>query len=184
MLRRSMLSTSAMMAAGAAALAACSSTPSPPGTLPAQILADVTGALNQLASVIPSLTKTTPPVLTQSVETTLLADVNYAQGFMATVSSSTPAASGVTVLARAEGYFNAVLVALLPLPIPAPFSLIIVAANVIAPELEALIASFIPAPVTPAPVPAPAPAAARARMVAHGMTIEEARKVLKVHGSL
>jgi hypothetical protein len=178
MLRREVMSTSALMAAGAAALAACSSVPSAPGTLPAQILADVTGALNQLAAVIPSLTMTTPPVLSQTVEATLLADVNYALGFMATVSSSTPATTGATVLARAEGYFNAVLVALLPLPIPAPFNLIIVAANVVAPELEALIASFIPPTVTP--VPAPAPAAARARMAAHGMSIEKARTVLKV----
>jgi hypothetical protein len=177
MFRRSMLSTSAMVPL-VAAVAACSSVPSAPGTLPAQILADVTGALNQLAAVIPSLTMTTPPVLSQTVEATLLADVNYALGFMGTVSSSTPATPGATVLARAEGYFNAVLVALLPLPIPAPFNLIIVAANVVAPELEALIASFVPPTVTP--VPAPAPAAARAKMVAHGMTIEKARAVLKV----
>ena len=177
MLRRSMLSTSAMVPL-VAAVAACSQVASPPGTLPAQILADVTGALNQLAAVIPSLTMTTPPVLSQTVEATLLADVNYALGFMATVSSSTPAATGVTVLARAEGYFNAVLVALLPLPIPAPFNLIIVAANVVAPELEALIASFVPPTVTP--VPAPAPAAARAMKAGHGMDLDTARKTLKV----
>jgi hypothetical protein len=104
--------------------------------------------------------------------------VSYAQGFMATVSSSTPAQTGVTILARAEGYFNAVLGALLALPIPPPYNLIVVAANVIAPELEAFIASFVPPTVTP--VPAPAPAAARARMVANGMSLEQARKTLKI----
>ena len=177
MLRRSMLSTSALMAAGAAALAACSTTtPSTPGALPAQILADVTGALNQLALIVPALAMATPPVLTKTVAATLMTDLNDALGFMATINSSTPAQTGATVLARAEGYFNAVLAALLPLPIPSPYNLIVVAANVIAPELEAYLASLIPPTVTPPP----APAAARARTAAHGMTLEQARKTLAI----
>jgi len=176
MLRRSMLSTSAL-AAASAALAACgATTPSTPGTLPAQILADVTGALNQLALIVPALAMATPPVLTKTVAATLMTDLNDALGFMATISSSTPAQTGATVLARAEGYFNAVLAALLPLPIPSPYNLIVVAANVIAPELEAYLASLIP----PTVAPAPAPAATRAKLAAHGMTLEQARTTLKV----
>lgn len=175
MLRRSMLSTSALVAAGAA-LAACVA--SPPGMLPAQILADVTGALNQLALVVPALAATQPPVLTKMVEATLLNDLGIAQSFMDTISGSTPAQTGVTVLARAEGYFNAVLAALLPLAIPSPFNLIVLAANIIAPELEAYIASLVPPSVTP--TPAPAPAAARVKSVEHPMTLAQARKALKV----
>lgn len=183
MLRRSMLSTSALVAAGSATLAACSMfSTSAAGTVPAQIVADVDGALNQLAMVLPALTATAPPSLTKAQETPLLADVNQALGFMALVGPTTQAQTAATAMARAEGLFNAVLAALLAVPIPPPYNLIVIAANVVAPELEAYLNTLIPPPVaTPVPAPpAPTPAKDRAAKVAHGMTIEKAREVLKI----
>lgn len=178
MLRRSMLNTSALISAGAVLTACALNQLSSAGTIPAQLVADVEGALNQLAIVLPALTATTPPALTTAQEAPLLTDVNLALGFMATIGSTTPAQTGITVLARAEGYFNAALAGLLAVPIPPPYNLIVIAANVVAPELEAYINSLIP--VT-APTPAPTPAKARAAKVAHGMTLDQARMVLKIN---
>lgn len=176
MFRRAMLSTTGLISA-AAVLAACSgsTTPSAPGTLPAQLLADVTGGLNQLANVLPALTATTPPVLTAAQETPLLADVNAALAFMATIGPNTPAQTGATLLSRAEGYFNAVVAGLLMVNLPSPYSTIVVAANVVVASLEAYLNSLLPPATTP-----PAPAAARAARLRHGMTIEKAREVLHV----
>lgn len=181
MLRRSMLNTSALISAGAVLTACGATTLSSPGTIPAQIVNDVNGALNQMAMLLPALTATTPPALTAAQEAPLLVDVNLAQGFMATISGNTPAQTGVTVLARAEGYFNAVLAGLVAVPIPPPYNLIVIAANVIAPELENYVNSLLPPPV--AAPPAPTPAAARAAKLGHKMTIGQARAVLKIEAA-
>lgn len=179
MLRRSMLSTTAMLPV-ATALAACGlQTPSAPGTIPGQVIADVTGALNVLAADLPALTATTPPVLTSAQEAPLLVDVRLALGFLATISGGTPAQTGVTALARAEAYFNAVLTALMTAPLPPPYNLAVIAANVVAASLEAYINSVVPP--APVPAPVPTPAASRAKAVAPGMTIEKARAVLHIN---
>lgn len=176
MLRRSLLTTTGLMTAGAVLTACGANTPSSPGTLPAQILTDTQGALTQLQAVLPALTMSKPPVISQVEQTSLAGDVGQALTFLATIGPSTPAQTGVTVLARVEGYLNAVLAALVMVPIPSPYNLIVVAANVVAASLEAYINGLIPAPVTPAP----APAAARAASVAPGMTLDQAREILHV----
>jgi hypothetical protein len=176
MFRRSLISTTGLMTAGAVLAACGANTPSAPGTLPAQILADVQGALTQLQAVLPGLTMSKPPVISQVEQTSLTGDVSQGLSFLATIGPSTPAQTGVTVLARVEGYLNAVLAALVMVPIPSPYNLIVVAANVVAASLEAYINGLIP----PAPTPAPAPAATRAASVAHGMTLDQAREVLHI----
>jgi hypothetical protein len=176
MLRRAMLSTSGLVAAGAI-LAACSTTSTPSSTVPAQIIADTSGALQGILNVIPALV--TDKVLTQAQATPLLTAVQEAMTYLAGVGPDTPAQAGATVLAQVAGYVNTALGILTSLPIPSPYSVIVIAAAVVVPELEAYIASVLPAPVAPAP----APAAARAARVSHGMSLAKAREVLHVKAS-
>jgi hypothetical protein len=154
-------------------LAACSIATTPVGTLPAQVLTDISGALKQLAILVPALLAIKLPSLTTAWGTALLSDITAAQGFMATISASTVVTDGGTVLATVEGYLNAVLAALETLTLPSPYSLIVAAANIIAVEVESYLATLLPAP-------APTPAAARARKRSYGMSLEAARKVLKI----
>lgn len=177
MLRRSILSTTGLAVVGTAVAACSMLTPSAPGTIPAQILEDTTGALNALAQILPSLTASTPPVLTKAQEAPLLADINLALSFIATIGPGTPAQTGATMLARVEGYFNAALTGLSGVPLPANGSLIVIAANVVAASLEAYVNSLIPPTVVPV---VPTPAAARAKALAPGMSIEKARAILGV----
>lgn len=175
--RRALLSTSAL-AATAGILAACGITqPSQASTIPAQILTDVNGALVQLDSILPALAASTPPVIPAAIEQTLLQDVNYAFQALSTVSSSTQAQTGATVLARVEGYVGAVLTELLALPLPPPYNLAVIAANVVFGSLEIYLNSLIAQSGGPAPEPSPAKARAVGKPT---MSLEEARSILKI----
>lgn len=176
MLRRTLLSTSALLPP-VVFLAACGITqPSSPGTIPAQVITDVNGVLIQLDNILPALSTTIPPVIPPALEATLIADVNYAFKALSTVSSSTSAMDGATVLARIEGYGGAVLGALLAVPLPPPYNLAVIAANIVWSSLESYINSLIP---PPAGAPAPSPAMMRAK--GHpSMSLAEARAQLKI----
>lgn len=178
MFRRTLLSTSALLPP-VVFLAACGITqPSAAGTIPAQVLTDVNGVLIQLDNILPALSTTTPPIIPPATEASLLADVNYAFKALATVSSSTPAMDGATVLARIEGYGGAVLGALLAVPLPPPYNLAVIAANIVWAGLESYINSLIPPPPG-VPTPAPSPAMMRAK--GHpSMSLAEARAQLKI----
>ena len=172
--RRALLTTSSLLTVGA--IAACST---PSGKLtPAQIIADATGAVQGLENVIPALENTKPPVLTATQGTPIEDALKEAMAYLTSIGPGTPAQTGATTLAMVAGYLNSALSILTALPIPAPYNVIVMAAAVIAPEIEAWVASIMPP--APAPTPSPAPAAARAARVAHGMSIEKARAVLKV----
>lgn len=173
--RRKLIASGSLLAIGAAVttLAACgSNTPTPPGTIPTQVIADVNGALQQLQNVLPSLV--TAKVLTSAQEQPIMAAITQAMSFMTTIGPNSPAQTATTALARVEGYFNAALAALVAVPIPSPYNEIVIAANVIAPELESYLNSVIPA-VAPAST-----SAKRAMKVSGGMSIDEARTVLHV----
>lgn len=142
-------------------------------TLSAQVLADTSAALNQLSIVLPALTATTPPVLTQDQVAPLLRDIAEAQSMLATISATTPKTPGASVLSTVLGYVNAVLGAVPVALIPPPYNLIVTAAVVIGKEIESYVASIQP-PVTPTPTPA----AARAARYGRGMSTEEARTIL------
>lgn len=179
MKRRALLSTTSLAAAGLV-LAACGVTqPSQAGTVPAQILTDTNGALVQLDAILPALSATTPPIIPAALEKSLLQDVNYAFQSLQTVSSSTPAQTGATVLARVEGYGGAVLTALLAVPLPPPYNLAVIAANVVWASLEVYVNSLLPPVSAGGTTPPPAPQASF-RATGRTMSIEEARAILKI----
>lgn len=174
--RRALISTSALVSLGA--LAACSSLtkPSSPGTVPAQVITDVNGALIQLDNILPALAASNPPVIPPALEQTLLADVNYAFKALQMIGPNTPAQDGATILARVEGYGSAVLQVLLTVPLPPPYNVAVIAANVVWASLVAYLNTVIPQSGGQAPVESPVAAHARASHI----SIEEARRILKI----
>lgn len=176
MLRRTMITNTGVLSA-VGLLAACATPTAVSGssTIPAQIIADAKGALQGLANVIPALIITVPPVLTAASAAPLTGLVQQGLSFIAGIGPDTAAQTGVTVLARVEGYISSVLAVLTVAPIPSPYSLIVIAADVIIPELEAYIASVVPA--------AAAPAKAAARVAGENMTLEQARQTLRIPAS-
>jgi hypothetical protein len=172
--RRAALGSAGLMSVGVI-LAGCQDQTSTTSTLSAQILADTTGALQQLLTLLPTLTTTVPPVLSTTLETSLLANVNTALLYVSSISATTVVSTGATVLARAEGLFNAVVGVLAMIPLPPPYNLVFVAVSVISASLEAYINSVI----TP-PAGTPAPAMARLARTGHPMTIERARHILGI----
>ena len=172
MLRRSIVNTGCLAAVGGV-LAACGAGSS--AATPAQIIADAQGALQGLANVIPALYVAKPPVISKAEETSLSNILAEGLAFMKGIGPGTPAQTGASTLATIEGYLNAVLTILTPIAAPPPYNLIIIAAAVIVPEVEAYIASIIPTPRPPV-------AAGRVTRLSRGhpMTLEQARQTLKI----
>jgi hypothetical protein len=152
--------------------------PSPPDTIPRAVLADLAGALQAIANVLPALSAKTPPIIPASVTGPLLADIKEAQLLLSGIGADTPAQTGATVLARVEGYLNATLSVLAAVPVlPSPLDILVLAASVIVPEVEAWLASVIAAP--PAGPPAPVSSLV-AKAKYRGMTLAAARGHLGV----
>lgn len=145
---------------------------------PARVIADINGALTAIAQILPALAAQNPPVLPTKVTEPLLADIRQAQELVRSIGPGTPAQTGATVLNKAEGYLNAVLSVLATTPLPKPYSDIVLAANIIAPIVEAYIDSIVPPPVVVADT---AVAAQAAKASFNGMTPEKARATLNIH---
>ena len=137
----------------------------------AQIIADISGALDAAGKTIPALAATTPPSLTPAQASALSGDVVQAKALLASIGPGTPAQTGATTLAKVSGYLNAVLSSLAAMTLPEPYALIVAAANVIAQEVETYLASFAPVPPTPA---------VTASVAKSGMSLTEARTDLHV----
>lgn len=172
--RRSLLSSASAIAVLPILMAACGTTAS--ATLSAQVIADINGALQGLATLPAQLEKTVPPVITQALGDTIMADIAALQGSMATISASTALQAGVDVMARVFGGMNTAVSVLSAFPVPPPFNMVLMAVAVILPTVQAYLEKYQPAPV---PVSPPA-AALRAKATAHGISLEKARATLHV----
>lgn len=173
--RRALLSTASFTAL-AAGLAACGTTHS--ATLSAQVIADINGALAGLVSLPPQLEHTTPPLITQAMGDTIVADLTALQQSMATISASTALEVGVGVMDRVFGGMNTAVSVLSAYPIPSPYNLVLMAVSVILPTVEAYLRTTWPATTPPVSPPV---AALHAKAKASGMTLPDARKRLGIH---
>lgn len=160
--------------AAAALLAGCS----PNGTaaqIEAQVLADATGAVNGLASVVPAVLKAAPNLLPAATGSQVMQGLTLAQQMLGKMDASTPLPTAANTLQVVEGAIlqavNA-LAAVTPaaaaaFPVLAPYVVIIQAAAALLPGIVAFINSVIPSGQTaslaaglPAPVMTPAQARA------------------------
>jgi hypothetical protein len=168
--RRNLIASAGLIPAGAL-LTRCASTTST-GTVPQQVLNDVTAALTTLSANLTTIATTNPTLIPAATMTTIQTDIATAQQAVATISAQTAATAGASVLQTVEGYLNAALNTLAAIPlIPAPFSTVIMAAALIAPEIEAFVASVVGTPTVSATPP-------KLAFSASGMTVAQARAVL------
>ena len=142
-----------------------------------QALTDLNGALKALENSIPLIQASAPAALGGQDPAALIANIQKAEALIAGLGD---ASANPTPLLQAEGIFNTVLKGLSLAPLPPPFDLIVLAANVVAPEVEAYVNT-----IAPGAVPAPATAVGAPNTGIAGppvvrLTIEDARQVLQV----
>lgn len=168
---RRMLTTTCL--ASVLGMAACA-TPTGNAT-PATVLADINGAVNGLLGVLPSLGTVIPAAQLAQITSY----VNAGQALLSTFAAGLTASQGATVLLQVETYVNSALNALAGFPgIPANYALIISAAAVIVPIVEAYINSVLPSSVKSGV--SPATLRAKAPWVVSNMTISQARLLLGI----
>jgi hypothetical protein len=123
-------------------------------TLPAQILADAAGVVNDLLTLVPQVSAAAPSILSASVAATLLKDLNLAKTLLNSLSTSVSASTAATVLQQVEGYVSDALNALAAVipaaastfPVLTAFVLPIEAVASLLPVLVNFINSQIPPP--------------------------------------
>ena len=150
MTRIQTVATVVTAAALSLALTDCTSLSSPATTIPAQYIVDASAALATLSAGVATTSATNPTLIPPATVTKIEADIATAQTALAQVSTSTTVAAGETHLQQIEAGINDTLTTLAAIPlIPQPLAGIVQAAALIAPEIEALIATVSP---TTAPV--------------------------------
>ena len=164
-----------------AMLQACSSTATPTAqTLTAQILSDTGGVITGIQGLVPQLEAAKPPLITAAQGDTILADAGLAAQSLATLSTSTALAPGATTLGIIFGGLNTAVAILSALPIPPPYTAIVMALSVVLPAAEAELTAMVG--TQPAPVP-PAVASTRAKALNSGMSLDAARVQLNIKAS-
>lgn len=140
----------------------------------AQIIADITGATRQLHDrVIPELGATTPPIVARPLAGFLQADLADALALLTGISQETPANTGATVLSEVLGGVASVVGILAELFVPPPWSVILEAAAIILKEVDNYITGTIPG------VPPSGVSYKLVKKLGHGMTIEQARLIIR-----
>lgn len=146
---------------------------------PAAIIADAQAAATGLSAMLAGLTTAFPTLLPPATVANLKANLATAQTVAATLSANTPASTAATAVQQVLGVVNALLNTLAAPPlnglIPAPFNIAVAAAAIIAPEMEAFVAQFLP---TAAASPATAQARATFSAITPVMTPDAARALL------
>jgi hypothetical protein len=140
--RRNLIASSALIPAGAL-LARCAGTTSV-GTISQQLINDVNAGITTGLTTTALLGAMVPPVLTAVVVSAITSLLKQAQSAMSGVTAVTPVATGATTMQAVDGYINSVLTTLASVPvIPPPYNLAIAALALVAPEVEAFVASAL-----------------------------------------
>lgn len=146
---------------------------------PATIVADAQAAASGLSAMLTGLTTAFPALLPPSTVASLKTDLTTAQSVAANLSANMPAASAASAVHQVLGVVNAVLNTLAAPPlnglIPAPFNVAVAAAAILAPEMEAFVAQYLP---TAAVSPATAKARTSFAAITPVMTPDAARGLL------
>lgn len=156
--RRNLIASAGLIPAGAL-LTRCGQTPTPatpvtPATVSQQLINDVNAGLTTGLTTAALLGAMTPPVLTAAQVSAIDAVLQKAQGVMGDVTALTPAVTGVTTMQTVDGYINTALTTLASVPvIPAPFNLAVAGMALVAPEIEAFVASILGTVSATAPSP-------------------------------
>jgi hypothetical protein len=160
-----------------ALLTACSTTTGTPTALtPAQVSADLQGALTALSTVDGLIVAASPNAISAANQKTITAVLTSAQTELAALSATTPASSGASTAATIDGYLNTAVGILASVSSAVPglstFSPEIDAVDAVLPAVEAFVNQYLPANVT----------AARFAPRAHStrFTLDQARAVLHI----
>lgn len=109
----------------------------------AQIVTDLTGALQGVINAVPAIAKADPTIFSPSQQANVTTVATQGLGVLKGLSASMAATAAAPALAKAESALNTVLASLAGLPIiPPPYSEILAAAAVVAPMIEGYISSI------------------------------------------
>ena len=155
------------LAAASGTLVACGTT----GPTSAQVVADIQGAISGLSNMLPTLLKADPKLISPSIAGSITSALSAASSALSGINPASPSAS---TLQTVETYLNDALDVLAALPvIPPPYNLVVQAAAVVAPELEAFVNGMLP------PAAAKArPVSTKAKALGGGMSLDRARAIL------
>lgn len=144
------------------------------GTIPAQLLNDVNAGITTGLSTVALLAATMPPDLTAAQASAITTALQKAQAAVAGLTPATLALAGAPTMQSIDGFINTALSDLAALPvIPAPFNVAVDALALVAPEIEAFVATALGTVSASAPKPWQAKFGA-----VNGMTLARARQVL------
>jgi hypothetical protein len=160
---------------------------------PAQIVADAQGVVTSLATNAPLIFAAAAAAgkpVAQAAQDQVTGYLATAKAGLSTLVAGMPAPGAATSLAQQiDGYVNAALAFLTTIapaiPALAPFMPVLIAANTLAPLLEAFVNQYLPASaikVVPPPVPVvvtPAVALPRTKALAP-MSVDQARQTLGI----
>ena len=121
---------------------------------PAQIAADATGIVNELATLLPQIENVAPKAFSQTQLAQITNDISLAQKALANLSAGMPATNGASVAQQIDFYINDAVGALATvapsIPVLAPYVLPIDAVEAILPGIEAFVNQYLPSSVTKA----------------------------------
>jgi hypothetical protein len=171
------------------ALAGCTPGSSPTTLTPAQVATDLTGALTALSTVEGLMVAASPKAISPSDQKTINTVLVNAQSALASLSSTTPAATGASTAAVVDGYLNTAVGILASasstVPSLAAFAPEIDAVDAVLPAVEAFVNQYQPAPAigTPiggTPIGVPAAALFSSRVHSTRFTLAQARTKLRI----
>jgi hypothetical protein len=138
--------------AACVALAGCTSGSAPTTLTPAQVTADLTGALTALSTVDGLIVAASPNAISATDQKTISTVLANAQTELASLSSTTPAAAGASTAATIDGYLNSAVGILASVSSAVPglstFSPEIDAVDAVLPAVEAFVNQYLPASIT------------------------------------
>jgi hypothetical protein len=127
-----------LMIAGAS-LASCAQQNAGSSSIPQQVLDDVGYAFAGLTAALAGVNQANPTLISPPNMVSINSYLTAGQTLLSQVRANLAAASTGGMLQQIEADLNAALSILASLPIPPPYSTVITAAAIIAPELEAII---------------------------------------------
>lgn len=151
--RRDALRASAFLLA--ALTAACATSPE---TTPAQVVADLTGAVGTLRRIAPLVFAADPRAVSAAEQQRILGDLTSAKDALGGLNTAVPAQAGASEADRIDGWINLAMddlafvtpAAATAIPALAPFVMPIQALDAILPEIEAFVNRYLPTSMTKA----------------------------------
>jgi hypothetical protein len=118
-----------------------------------QIINDAQTTVKALQNTVSALQATNPPVLNATQAAQVSVALDDASKLLAALNTSATATANAAVLAKVEADVQAVLAVLVAIPLPAPYGLVVQAANVVLPIISAYVNTYVSGPVVASAAP-------------------------------